>query len=185
MINIKSSVPIIGIYKITSPSNKVYIGSSNNIQRRFLNYKYYQCKQQIRLYNSLKKYGVENHKFEIIEECKLDNLIVKEKYWVDKFDSIKIGLNIQYPGANRIHIEKTILFNEKWCEKISKSKKGKSIFNVKKPILQYDLQGTFIKEWESSKFASKTLNISNSGINNNLKNIKKYSGGFIWKYKKF
>ena len=45
----------IGIYKITSPSNKIYIGKSNNINRRFKEYIKLRCKQQPKLYNSFKK----------------------------------------------------------------------------------------------------------------------------------
>ena len=62
---------MIGIYKITSPSGKVYIGQSRNIENRFLQYKNKHCRFQFRLYNSFNKYGVENHVFEIIEECEI------------------------------------------------------------------------------------------------------------------
>ena len=72
----------IGIYKITSPNNKVYIGQSINIEIRK---KYYlnlnKCKKQPKLYNSLKKYGFDQHIFEIIEECNLDQLNEREIYW--------------------------------------------------------------------------------------------------------
>lgn len=52
-----------------------------------------------------------------------------------------------------------------------------------KPILQYTLNGEFIREWESGKKASETLKINYIGISNNLNNRSKSSGGFIWKYK--
>ena len=66
---------MIGIYKITSPSNKVYIGQSVNIQKRFRDYKSLKrsIKQQPRLYNSFVKYGVNNHLFEILSECTKKN----------------------------------------------------------------------------------------------------------------
>ena len=60
---------ICGIYKITSPSEKNYIGQAVNINKRFYRYKSLDCSQQIILYKSFIKYGVENHIFEIIEEC--------------------------------------------------------------------------------------------------------------------
>jgi predicted GIY-YIG superfamily endonuclease len=44
---------MIGIYKITSPTNKVYIGQSLDIEKRFVNYKGLFCKQQTKLYNCL------------------------------------------------------------------------------------------------------------------------------------
>jgi len=63
---------MIGIYKITNPKGKVYIGQSWNIQERFNQYKKLHCKRQRKLYNSFLKYGIENHKFEIIHELPND-----------------------------------------------------------------------------------------------------------------
>ena len=68
---------MIGIYKITNPNNKVYIGQSRNIRRRFSAYKRLECKKQVKLFNSLNKYGVINHKFEVIIE--LDKNISQEE----------------------------------------------------------------------------------------------------------
>ena len=60
---------MVGIYKITSPSGRVYIGQSVNIEKRFLSYsKLLRCKTQIKLFRSFLKYGVINHIFETIEE---------------------------------------------------------------------------------------------------------------------
>jgi group I intron endonuclease len=81
---------MIGIYKITSPTNKVYIGQSINIERRFKEYQKLYCKQQTKLYFSLKKYGPENHIFEIIEECKECDLIQKETYWKSYYKVLEI-----------------------------------------------------------------------------------------------
>ena len=76
---------IIGIYKITNPKGKSYIGKSNNILNRY--YKYYniKCFGQTKIYNSLKKYGPENHIFEIIEECEENVLLEREIYHKNKF----------------------------------------------------------------------------------------------------
>jgi group I intron endonuclease len=86
---------IIGIYKITSPSGKIYIGQSINIHRRFKEYKRMSCFQQPKIYNSLKKYSPENHIFEIIEECLIEQLNEKEKYYKIYFNSINEGLNCE------------------------------------------------------------------------------------------
>jgi group I intron endonuclease len=72
---------MIGVYKITSPTNKIYIGQSVNIERRFKEYRYLNCKSQTKLYFSLKKHGVENHVFEILEECNEYDLLKKETYY--------------------------------------------------------------------------------------------------------
>jgi group I intron endonuclease len=73
---------MIGIYKITSPSNKIYIGQSINIEKRKNQYKILD-KNCIgpKLYNSLSKYGWEQHNHEIIEECNLIQLNEQEIYW--------------------------------------------------------------------------------------------------------
>lgn len=85
-----------GIYKITSPSGKIYIGQSKNIARRFNTYKnsLYRVKNQIILYNSFLKYGAENHQFDIIEYCSIEDLNCSERFWQDEFDATgKLGLN--------------------------------------------------------------------------------------------
>lgn len=84
---------MIGIYKVTSPSGKVYIGQSVNIENRFSHYKRLDCKGQVKLFKSLKKHGWEAHIFEVIEECSVDNLSNREGFWQDFYDAIKKGMN--------------------------------------------------------------------------------------------
>lgn len=104
---IKSS----GIYKITSPSNRVYIGQAVNIYARWRTYKSGHLKRQKRLYNSFLKYGSENHKFEVIEECPVENLNERERYWQEHYDVLsKKGLNCSLVGTKDkklVHSEET------------------------------------------------------------------------------
>jgi len=72
---------MIGIYKITNPKGKVYIGQSINMKKRINQYKNKQIKKQPRIYNSIQKYGWDNHIFEIIEECPIELLHEREVYW--------------------------------------------------------------------------------------------------------
>lgn len=72
---------MIGIYKITSPSGKIYIGQSVNIEKRFIQYKCTKAKTQTRLHYSFIKYGVDKHKFEIVCECKKTELHDLETYY--------------------------------------------------------------------------------------------------------
>ena len=86
---------MIGIYKITSPSNRIYIGQSTNISKRFHHYlKLQNCNGQIKLYNSFLKYGVDKHLFEIICECANIELNEKERYYQDLYSAVKNGLNL-------------------------------------------------------------------------------------------
>lgn len=52
------------------------------------------------------------------------------------------------------------------------------------PLLQYDLDGNFIKEWPSAREASRKLNLNISGICLCCQNKRNYCGGYKWKYKK-
>lgn len=85
---------MIGIYKITSPVGRIYIGQSTDIDYRFSSYKRLKCKLQLRIYNSFIKYGVDNHMFEILEECSVESLNERERYWQDFYNVLgKDGLN--------------------------------------------------------------------------------------------
>ena len=75
-----------------------------------------------------------------------------------------------------------------WGDKISQNKKGriqsleeknKRSKSLQKPILQYDLEGNFIKEWKSIKEAKQIY----KSIPEMLAGRQKTAGGFIWKYK--
>lgn len=132
---------MIGIYKITSPSGRVYIGQSIDIERRFYTYrKMYEAKQLI-LYRSFLKHGVENHIFEIIEECEVDDLNCRERHWQDFYEVVsEKGLNcvLQECGEKRReyseeikHIKKLTAYkrtgdkNPMWGKKQSEESKQK------------------------------------------------------------
>ena len=72
---------LIGIYKITNPKGKIYIGQSINIEKRKGSYEHARCKGQPKIYYSIKKYGWENHIHEIIEECSKEMLNERETFW--------------------------------------------------------------------------------------------------------
>jgi group I intron endonuclease len=61
-----------GIYYITNPEGKLYIGSTTNFERRQRDYKNGKCKKQRKLFNSIWKYGWKNHEF--VEWICTDNL---------------------------------------------------------------------------------------------------------------
>lgn len=88
----------IGIYKITNQVNgKVYIGQSKNIKDRWRNHKTrafndYESNScyEYPLYRAIRKYGLENFSFEIIEECLPSELNEREKYWIKYYDSFNL-----------------------------------------------------------------------------------------------
>jgi len=111
---------MIGIYKITSPSGKIYIGQSINIERRFSEHKKIKSKSQPRLYNSFKKHGVNNHFFEVVCECEISELNSKERYYQDFYDVIQKGLNCKLT----LDCGKSGLISECTKNKMSIAQKG-------------------------------------------------------------
>ena len=100
---------MIGIYKITSPNKKIYIGQSINIEKRFKTYKLLHCKKQILLYLSFKIHGVENHNFDIICECDKEDLSNLERYYQILYSAKgKNGLNCIITGEKVFECKKEL-----------------------------------------------------------------------------
>lgn len=151
---------ICGIYKITSPSGKVYIGQSSNIKRRF--YCYFvinNCDFQIRLKRSLIKYKPENHIFEIIEECDINLLNERERYWQEYYDVLgEKGLNCVLTATDT----KNKLLSNETKLKLSNAHKGK--------IVSFETREKMSKVRTGLKKPNclKVINISNNTIYNSL-----------------
>ncbi len=111
----------IGIYKITSPSGKTYIGQSIDIEKRFKTYLRYSCKSQPKLLASLRKYKPENHTYEILCVCEKEMLSEKEKFFVAEYKTFNTpnGLNIRDGGGNRASL------SDEQKRKISQTLTGK------------------------------------------------------------
>jgi group I intron endonuclease len=85
---------MIGIYKITSPSGRIYIGQSINLQERLRKYKELnRSKSQPKLNRSFKKYGISNHIFEIEIKCELEQLNTLERFYQEQYNCCEVGLN--------------------------------------------------------------------------------------------
>lgn len=85
---------MIGIYKITEKSNpnNFYIGQSNNIERRFKEHiqKSY-AQSRIPFDNEITKKGRDAFLYEVLEECSIEELNEKEKYWIQTLNAIQSG----------------------------------------------------------------------------------------------
>lgn len=115
----------IGIYKISNNINgKCYIGQSWNIEKRWKHYISINCKNQRKLHHALKKYGVKNFTFEILEifdnNISQDILNEREIHYIDCFNSIKEGYNLTEGGSNGKLSEET-------KKLISEKHKGKTL----------------------------------------------------------
>jgi len=203
---------MIGIYKIISPSGRIYIGQSINVNDRLRHHQKNPDKNLVKLYNSFMKYGIEAHTFEVLNIFNEDI----SQHYLNMFEQLHAAneiikgkqlLNIRRPGSNGA-------LSQESKDKISRAKKGKTAWNkgipmsieqrhllseIKKgkcpdslkvsckrrykAIIQFDKEGNFIKEWSSIQLASDTLNINNANLVQSVKNGRCKAGGYIWKYK--
>jgi hypothetical protein len=181
-----------GIYKITNPNNEAYIGQAVNLIKRENDYKYLEVKCQPKIYKSLLEHGWENHKFEVIEICPLCKLDARELFHKRKFIKEfgwekalfcrlkdKRGGHLNQETKQKIRealvgIKRT----NKTLNKMILSKK-----NMMKSVLQYDLKGNFIKEWDSLGKINRELKLRKAGVCNALNGRGKSAYGYKWKYK--
>lgn len=96
---------MVGIYKITNPIGLVYIGKSIDIHKRFISHRCGGAYRETKLLLSYQEYGFENHKFEIIYICGESVLPVFESFFIDKYNSIIIGLNSANAKTDYSHLE--------------------------------------------------------------------------------
>ena len=82
------------IYKMTSPSGKIYIGQTQCLYKRFQDYR--KPKANEYLMNAILKYGLENITVEILEKnVLLDLLDEREQFYLDTLQPFgNIGYNI-------------------------------------------------------------------------------------------
>ncbi len=87
-----------GIYKITRlKTGEIYIGKSTDIKKRWGEH----CKTAYGvgtiahsiLHTTIRRDGIENFTFELLEEVPKDKLTEREKYWINFYNSKKYGMN--------------------------------------------------------------------------------------------
>jgi group I intron endonuclease len=152
-----------GIYKITNKcNNHIYIGKSNNIERRFNDHKRLALTEGHKefnksLYCAIRKYGIENFIFEIIEELEdYTKSGEREQYWINYYDSYNNGYNESLGGDGgsspghcsgekngraKLSKEDVILIRQKYKDGISK----KECYEIFKDKIS---EGGFARVWQ-------------------------------------
>jgi group I intron endonuclease len=182
---------ISGIYKISVGSDLFYIGSSRNMVRRKGEHRY-KLKNNIhsssRLQEIVNKRGMEIFSFEIIEEVSLENLLIREQFYIDSLNpplnacpNAKDSTGFKHSKISKEKISKSMIGNQ-WCKgrKLSSQSRLKISERKSVPIIQYDLNKKFIEKYKSIKEASMKTGIKKAVIRDFSKGIRKSGNGFIW-----
>lgn len=94
---------MIGIYLITNKVNgKKYVGQSIDIEKRWKDHIRDSKKSEYTIHKAIRKYGVENFEFSVLEECSVDKLDEREIYWISELDTFNNGYNMTLGGEGHI-----------------------------------------------------------------------------------
>lgn len=121
-----------GIYKITFPNNKIYIGLSNNMYRRMLEHNT-DFRNNLPIELAIQKYGkiTEFEILELIDSSNRQLMIEREKYWINYYNSTNknIGYNISSggDGANIGSLNHEARFTEEEIQGIYKELKESNL----------------------------------------------------------
>lgn len=139
------------IYKTTNIVNgKIYVGKDEKNNPLYLG-----SGKILKL--SIKKYGIDKFKKEIIETCGTrKELDEREKYWIKELSATTHGYNISEGGTG-----------------------GQTKFNK---IYQFNKSGLLIKEWCSAAEINRVLKFDSSSILKACKGKLLSVNGFIWSY---
>lgn len=101
------------IYKITNlVTNKIYIGQTiqqNPKMRWYSHQADARGGKNTHLYNSMRKYGVDQFLWEVIDSATcLDELNNKEQYWLDEYRKTNEVYNLREAGGNKMHSPESI-----------------------------------------------------------------------------
>jgi group I intron endonuclease len=152
------------IYKITNPSNKVYVGKTYDLRKRINSHKCSAKKDKnIILYNSIKKYGWENHKLEVIEDLADELLNEREMYWIKELNTYRhenpMGMNMTKGGDGQ---------RSTWMHDVERRKRA-SIYFTENPTFKgkkhTDESKKIISEKASKRQKERGIKIPEWGVN--------------------
>jgi len=122
MSKLKNKYSYYFIYCTTNKiNNKKYVGfhATNNINDSYMG-------SGIALNKALNKYGIENFDKEILEYCTVDNWTERERYWIEKLQTLgKLGYNLTKGGEGSLGLK----LSEESKKKLSDARKGTEPWN--------------------------------------------------------
>lgn len=128
-----------GVYCFENLINgKKYIGESENIKIRYRHHMYAYKNMNDNnyyslLYTDMRKFGVDNFHFYILENCDKSELLNRESYYIEKYNTIKNGYNSVM--LKNGHIERYDKYSSETIEQIQKYLlQNMSVTNVSKTL---------------------------------------------------
>ena len=152
-----------GIYMIKNNINgKVYIGQSVDIKKRWREHKSAAFNENSKdydmvIYRAIRKYGLDNFTFSVLEKCPIEKLNEKEIYWIQKLNSKNDGYNVSLGGNDYTHLGNIVEL--------------------------YDYNGNYVCEYANAMEVAKALNVFYGTVYQVLYGIRHSVKGYQLKLK--
>lgn len=178
---------MIGIYKITNLINgKIYVGQAQDIEMRWEQHinSAKRGERQV-IYHAMRKYGIDNFAFEVLEQCSLDKLEEREIHYIETLNTYlhaenSNGYNMTLGGGGiRGHKhteetkrkigesekgEKNHLYGKRLSfehrRKISESEKGKIISEEHRKRISESNRGKTLSEETKQKISESSKGVA-------------------------
>lgn len=161
-----------GIYMISNTlDSRVYIGSSKHLQRRLWRHKSeLKLNKHVNrhLQRFVNKYGLDKIKFDILENCTEDNLLQLETIYINNYNSIIKGFNMETP-------RRTIM------KESTRLKISKAISNNKNNKIITILKDNIVVDKGNISYLRNKYNIDDSSVYKILKGLRKKHKGYTFK----
>lgn len=109
------------------------------------------------IHQAIRKYGIENFAFEVLEECAEALLNEREIYWIAKLNSKQNGYNMTDGGDSTAN-------------------------NWDRRVEQYSLKGEYIATYPAIRLAARSTGIDHAAIGRCCNNKVNHVGGYLWVY---
>lgn len=186
------------IYCITNDiNNKQYVGkTTETLEKRFKEHLNDATKERCKnrpLYRAINKYGKEHFTIKLLEECSLQDLELREVYWIHQLNTYSYGYNATHGGdGKQLYDYENFIqdFNNGMsirdiarkfnCDvdtvsnAISKAGLDTNLNRSKKHshiIQQMSLDGTFIQQFSSCRDAARYIKEYNPQLTGSIKSI--------------
>lgn len=163
------------IYILIDPrDNEVrYVGKTTQPLKRLKSH-IYECKNEKikhRRAKWIRKLIKENFipVIKFVKICPLNDFEKYETEYIKLYQSDKLTNSDETGSGNSFRIKEVLDRQSKTSGRI---------------VYQYDINGNFIKEFRSARFAADCLSLSHSNISRCCNGLSKHAGGFIFRYEK-
>lgn len=172
------------IYRITSPEGKSYVGQTKNLGDRIgLYYRFYDSNHRGLLYDTIKKFGFENLDISILTEVKCANtsdlelsLSILEIKYIRELGTLSPNGYNSSVGGEILGIPYDCIYTDLDVNRA---------YNGNKPILLYDTQGDFLKEYSSICRCAYDLGMKDVEVGKYLNKKSALCGKYIVREKKY